>query len=91
LSELVSRYQRIEAIESFESSVFDRRTVGSWFTYPALMVDDMGDESKVAAFAEALSERLLSIRIAVQAMNAYFVVTQSEEITTWWCAEQHTA
>ncbi len=61
LSELVTRYQRIEATVSRLSRVYSSDVLWELVYVPRLMIDDMGDESKVAAFAEALSERLLSI------------------------------
>ena len=61
LSELVSRYQRIEATVSRLSRVYSTDVLWELVYVSRLMVDDMGDESKVAAFADLLSERLLSI------------------------------
>ena len=61
LAELVSRYQRIEATVSRLSRVYSTEVLWELVYVSRLMVDDMGDESKVAAFADLLSERLLSI------------------------------
>ena len=61
LAELVSRYQRIEATVSRLSRVYSTDILWELVYLPRLMVDDMGDESKVAAFADLLSECLLSI------------------------------
>ena len=61
LAELVSRYQRIEATVSRLSRVYSTDILWELVYLPRLMVDDMGDESKVAAFADLLSERLLAI------------------------------
>ncbi|MDA9950875.1 DNA gyrase subunit B, partial [Luminiphilus sp.] len=61
LAELVSRYQRIEATVSRLSRVYSTDVLWELVYVSRLMVDDMGDESKVAAFADLLSERLLSI------------------------------
>ena len=62
LSELVSQYQRIEAMVSRLSRVYSTDVLWELVYVPRLMVDDMSDESKVAAFAEGLSERLLSAK-----------------------------
>ena len=61
LSELVARYQRIEATVSRLSRVYSTDVLWELVHVPRLMIDDMGDESKVAAFADILSERLLSV------------------------------
>jgi DNA gyrase subunit B len=61
LSELVSQYQRIEATVSRLSRVYSTDVLWELVYLPRLMIDDMGDESKVADFADALSERLLSV------------------------------
>ncbi|MBT5557350.1 MAG: DNA topoisomerase (ATP-hydrolyzing) subunit B [Halieaceae bacterium] len=61
LSELVARYQRIEATVSRLSRVYSTDVLWELVHVPRLMIDDMGEESKVAAFADILSERLLSV------------------------------
>ena len=61
LSELVARYQRIEATVSRLSRVYSTDVLWELVHVPRLMIDDMGKESKVAAFADILSERLLSV------------------------------